>query len=471
MWNIRNVRAILLFIPLILLASCGSGNSSSSSGNQSAQPTAGVFTVGTDAAPTIPSIISFQVMLNSVTLTDQAGNQTSNLLSNPGETIDFVQWQGLNDLIDLNNVPANDTYVTANISISSPTVGFIDTSVSPPVMSTTPANLTQQSVSVALAQPLTLNANDLVGLFMDFDLRQSLSIDSQGNVTVDPVFDVRAREADDASATIDCFVAGVVSVSGSSFTIQGPHGRIWTVDTSSSTDFDSGEQPSSYTTNTVVEVSGTLNSVTRDIDASEVEVLSQDHFYAGGLLTYVNPAAGQGQDASQIQQYTRTEVPDGAGIVLGQINSFSLDGSERYMIADIHSPFTSLLFNPQSLLPGQRVGLGGKISTSNGATTLTVHRVVLRRQGQEGSWVAGSTMVQNGNAGTFQMDDNFTAGVLLPTPLTVVTTNWTRFVNLNGLSSLTGSQAIPLRIVGFVLLDPETSQPVMLARSVEELTD
>jgi hypothetical protein len=77
--------------------------------------------------------------------------------------------------------------------------------------------------------------------------------------------------------------------------------------------------------------------------------------------------------------------------------------------------------------------------------------------------------VQSGNAGSFQLNDNWTAGVLLPSPLTVLTTDNTKFINLSGLSALTGSQPIAIRTVGFILIDPSTSQPELVARSVEEL--
>ena len=80
-------------------------------------------------------------------------------------------------------------------------------------------------------------------------------------------------------------------------------------------------------------------------------------------------------------------------------------------------------------------------------------------------------MIQNNNAGTFQLNDNWTAGVLLPQPLTVMTTNFTTFINMNGLSSLTGTAAINVRVVGHVLIDPTTSAPVFVARSVEEIND
>jgi hypothetical protein len=55
-------------------------------------------------------------------------------------------------------------------------------------------------------------------------------------------------------------------------------------------------------------------------------------------------------------------------------------------------------------------------------------------------------------------------------PLTVLTTNQTVFLNLSGLSALSGTQAIPIRVVGFILVNPATGNPVMVARSVTELT-
>jgi hypothetical protein len=40
---------------------------------------------------------------------------------------------------------------------------------------------------------------------------------------------------------------------------------------------------------------------------------------------------------------------------------------------------------------------------------------------------------------------------------------------LSGLSDISGSSAIPLRVVGLVLKNPATGNPVFVARSVEEL--
>jgi hypothetical protein len=400
-----------------------------------------------------------------------AFNGTTNVpvLTSP-QVVDFAQLSGLHQLLDLNAVPTG-TYTSATVTISSPVIGFIDTSVNPPVVNTINGTLLQSSVTVDFAQPFVLQDSDLVGLRMEFDLRQSLQTGANGQVTgvVNPVFHMRMLAADDSNVSIDDFHAGVVGVTGSnSFTIQGPLGRQWTVQTDSSTVFDDPDIPiSSFTTNTIVSVSGQLNRVSKNIDASEVEVVSMDGFFLGGLLTSVRPPSGP---ATQADLYVREELPDISGISNGQIETMNLNGSEVYRIGHIALPLTILLFNNSALAAGQRVDFGGKLATSNGTSTLTVHRVVLRRQGQGGTWVPGSTVVQSGNAGTFQLNDQWTAGILLPNPLTVLTTNSTRFINLSGLSALTGSQPIPIRVVGFILIDPATGQPVMVAGSVEELS-
>jgi hypothetical protein len=197
-----------------------------------------------------------------------------------------------------------------------------------------------------------------------------------------------------------------------------------------------------------------------------VEVVSNNGFFMGGLFTSVRPATGP---ATQADLYVRELLPALNGVSDGQIETLNLNGSERYMIEHINLPLTTLLFNNSELAAGQRVGIGGALSTTNGATTLMVHRVVLRRQGQAGAWVPGSTMVQNNNAGSFQLNDKWTAGVLLPSPLTVITMNDTNFINLSGLGALQGAEPISIRVVGFILVNQATGQPVMVARAVEEL--
>jgi hypothetical protein len=466
MRNSKTTGVFLAIFAILSLSSCGGGSS-----QMNPPPdvhTANVFTVGTDAP--LPSAVSCEITVTGVTIFN--GTNNISVMTQTPQVIDFARLSGLHQLMDLNAVPTG-TYTSATVTLSSPVIGYLDTSVSPPIVNTMNGSLTQSTLTVQFAQPFVLNDNDLVGLRMEFDLRKSILTDMNGNFTgqVNPTFYMKLLAADDSNVSIDDFHAGFVgSASGNSFTVQGPHGRQWTVQTSNSTVWDDPSiSPSSFTTNTILEISGQLDPVTKDIDASEVEVVSNDGFVLGGLLTYVNPPSPQ--PATQADVYVRFELPDITGLMPGQIEPVTLNGTEQYRIANIKNPITALLFSNTQLGPGQRVDIGGKLTTSNGVDTLTPHRVVLRRQGQAGGWVPGSTVVQSGNAGSFQLNDQWTAGVLLPSPLTVLTTNDTNFINLSGLSALTGTNPIPIRVVGFILVDSTTNQPVMVARSVEELTD
>jgi uncharacterized protein DUF4382 len=449
-----------LFAALVL-SSCGGG---AGTGTPTSQDQASIYTVGTDAP--LPSVISCEVNVSGITLNN--GTTNVSVLSQP-QIVDFAQLSGLHQLLDLTAVPTG-TYTSATITIASPVIGYINTTNNPPTISTINGTLTQSSVTVNFAQPVVVSNADLFGLRMEFDLRQSLQTDGNGQVTgvVNPTFDVALLNSTDSQVSIDDFHGGVVGVTGNNtFNMQGPHGRQWMVTTDASTVLDDPSTAiGSFTSNTIVEVSGTLDPVTHAIDASEVEVVSNDDFFMGGLFTSIRPAPGP---ATAADLYVRELLPAVNGVSDGQIETLALNGSEKYMIEHINLPLTTLLFNNSELAPGQRVGIGGELTTTNGTSTLTVHRVVLRRQGQAGTWVPGSTMVQNGNAGTFQLNDNWTAGVLLPSPLAVFTTNDTNFINLTGLSALQGTQPISIRVVGFILINQATGQPVMVARSVEQL--
>jgi hypothetical protein len=450
----------------LLLSSCGGGSSSSTS-SPAPSTQASVFTIGTDAP--LPSVVSCQIMVTGITIFN--GTTNVSVLSQP-QVIDFAQFNGLHQLVDLSSVPTG-TYTSATVTIASPVIGYINVNpLNPPTASSINGTLSQSSVTVDFAQPFVLQSSDLVGLRVEFDLHQSIQTDTNGQVTgvINPVFEMQLLNSTDARVSIDDFHAGVVGVTGgSAFTVQGPHGRQWQVSTDSNTVFDDPDLPiSSFTTSTIVSLTGTLDPVTHAIDASEVEVISNDKFYLGGLLTYVNPASPQ--LATQADIYVREELPAIPGTSDGQIESLTLKGSEIYRIGNIDLPLTTLLFNNTLMAPGQRVDIAGPLTTSNGADTLTVHRVILRRQGQAGSWVPGSTIVQSGNMGSFQLNDEWTAGVLLPSPLTVLTTNGTNFINLSGLGVLTGAGPIQIRVVGFILINQTTGQPVMVARSVEQLS-
>jgi len=440
-----------------ILSACGSSTATNPNPVQ-AQQKASVAVYGQDAP--LASVVSFQLTLTGLTASD--GVNTTTLLSAP-QTIDFARLRGLRTLLDLNSAPVG-SYTSVTLTLSNPVISYLNVSSgNPTTVTTLNGTLTTSSVTILMNPPLVLTSDDLNGLRVDFDMRESLQLDLNGQITgtVVPTFDVRQVNPANAEAEIDCLRGGVVSVNATnqSFVMQIPNGRQITVQIDSSTVTDGGDTLSNFDTNTIVDVSGTLNRTSMVLDADEVSVLTQDHFVADGLITDVQPPTATDTD---FNLFIRQALPANASFEPDTIGMFDAPSTAKFMIYRLNLPITQLLFNSQSLITGQNVTVGGKLDTSG----MTVRRVVLHRQGVSGPWVPGSTVIQNGNTGTFQINEKGLVGVILNGPLTVLTSNATNFNGLSGLGALTGSQPIPLDVVGLLLQDPLTGGPVLVAGRV-----
>jgi len=455
--------ALPLFAAIALVATgCGSGSVSTGS-TQSGSSTGPAFLIGTDAP--LASVASFSVEIESVNAIDSNGNSVSLISGTP--TVDFARFNGLQTLLDMNNVSAG-TYTGFSITLGAGTIGYLQTGSGAPTIQTMAATYANgdstSTVNVTLANPLVVQAGGSpVGLRVDFDLRQSIGVDSNGDITgvVTPTFDVKAVSNTDSGAYIDEFVAAVVSVGSQSFVVQGPHGRQFTINVDGQTVWDNNESISDLTTSSIVQISGELDRASQTLDADEVAIISQNGFYAGGLVTNVTPATGQ---ASSFDLYVRGLLPTTTGLTLGQIATINLSGSEKYFIYRMHNPLTQFLFNSSALLAGQHVSVGGPASGAADATNVSVKRVVLRHWGYNGTVVAGS---ENSLAGSFQMQVKGFAGVLIPETVTVYVWDGTGFRSGFGAFSDIGD-GDKVRVVG-LLLNLPSGNPVLLARYVDDL--
>jgi Domain of unknown function (DUF4382) len=463
----------LLVLGLVAVVSgCGGGASTTPEATEN--ESGSVFVTGTDAP--LPSVLSFQVDITGMTVSD--GTNPPVPVLNGTQTVDFARLNGLHTLLDLNSIPAG-TYSSVTVTLANPEIAYMNVTspqTTPPTRPTittlngtsSPAvTLTQSSVPIPLTTPLTVSAGDIIGLSFDFDLRDSIQVDANGNFTgvVNPTLVLKAVTPSDADAYIDDFVAGVTNTGSASFMIQGPHGHQFTVNVNDQTEWENGESISNLTSTSIVEISGTIDRTSGAILADTVAIVSQDSFFAGGLITFVDPATGAAND---FDLYVRSVLPSGTGFQSGQISTIDLTGNEKYFIYWWHNLFnfgnaTNPIFNSSLLVPGQHVSIGGPFS--NGA--VTVKRVVLRHEGHNGAWVVGST---DTGTNTFQFNSNGLAGVFFNGPITVYCTPFTKFKGgLTSLSSLTGTTALNLRVVGLVVKDPISGQPVFVAHSVEQL--
>jgi hypothetical protein len=450
----------LLALSLATWAVAGCSSGGSMNGLTSAK-TGTAFVVGTDAP--MDAVTSFSVQVQSITATDANGNSVQLISGSP--TVDFARFNGLQTLLSMNNVPEG-TYTNVSITLGAATLGYLDTSgTGAPTIQTMPATLTSNTISVALTTPLVVaNAAAPVGLHVDFNLRKSIQVDSTGQITgqVTPTFKVGTVGTDDSGAHIDEYTASVVSADAGTqtFVVQGTHGDQITVAVNGQTEWDGGASLSDLTANSIVQVSGKLDKTTGDLDADEVEILSQSGFYASGQVTYVTPASGA---ATSFDMYVRGLLPSTTGLTLGQIATVDLTGSEKFSIYWMHDEMSQFLFNSSTMLPGQDVAVGGPASGASNPQAVSVNRVVLRNWGFNGTVVPGSVNTSNN---TFQMQVNGFAGVLIPQTVTVYIAGETEY--RDGLADLSNVDTTTnVRVVGVLLKDPTTGGAILVAHYVD----
>lgn len=451
-----------IFAIAMSLASCGgSAATGSSQQNNPGSNLAPVFVTGEDAP--LPSVVSFNITLNSIALNNSSGSVQ--VLTQP-VTVDFARLLGLRSLIGFNSV-APGSYTSVTFTLASPVISYVNLGTTPPTLSTLNGTLTSSTVTVALPKPLVVSSSGLAGLHMDFDLRQSLQLDSTGQVTgtVNPNIDVMAVKASDDGGQITDFNGGLISVNvaGNSFLMQGPFGFQRTIDVNSNTQFNGSWSLNNMTPPEFVSLEGTVQA-DGSILASSMEVISTDRAFVSGKILAVNPISGPVQT---VTIFVGEELPALSGIPVDTVLTLDISQVTRYDICFFDNWFTNMLFSNTSLVNGQRIFIGGDYDSSS--NTFTPHMISLRRQGVVGGLVANSVNIVSGNQGSFQLQNSFLLGYVLGGPLTVNTGDGTNFVNINGLAGLQSAGMTNLVVRGLIFKNQSTGDPELWAHRVRIL--
>ena len=454
----------LLFAIAMLQLGCGSSSTSSRAPTPSSQSPA-VFVTGEDAP--LSSVVGFNVTINSITLT---GSNGSPQVLSTATTVDFARLLGLRSPLAFSTVPA-DTYTSATFSLSNPVISYVDMSTTPPSMSTingqfspTTSSATQTTVTVTFPTAMVVSSNGLAGLRMEFDIRQSVAVDGNGQVTgmVNPTIYASAVTASDPNGQVTDLTGGLVSVNAtsSSFVIQGPYGHQLTVYVNSSTQFNSGWSINNLATPAFIGVQGAFQA-DGSLMATNVEVITTSQTFLSGRVLAVNPTSGP------VQQITLWVGETGADLVsdIDTIQTIDVSEVKQYDICFFDNLFTNALFSDSTVIVGQRIFIGGSDSNS----VFTPQMISLRFQGVYGTLTPNSVSIITGNVGTFELQNNALIGYMLGgAPLTVGTGNATVFINTTGLSALQNSGSIPLVAGGLLFVDPKTQTPVMAAGLVAD---
>jgi Domain of unknown function (DUF4382)/Domain of unknown function (DUF5666) len=457
------MRRVLSVCLLALIASVGAGCAGNSTGNSNStgSSSSAVFITGEDAP--VSSVVAFNITIDKITLNNSKSTVTA--LSNP-IAVDFGRLVGLRSLLGFNTVPAG-TYTSATFTFEAsspaPSINYVNLTTTPPSLGTATGVLSSTTVTVPFpsGKPLTVDGNGLAGLHMDFDLRDSLAIDgngqliiNNGQIAVTPNVSVMAVSASDQLGEITEFTGNVVSVGSNSFVMQGPYGFQETIDVNSNTQFNGSNTLSSLTPDAIVSVEGVIQA-DGSILANCVEVITTDKAFISGRILAISPGP-------VVTMFVGEELGTSASIPVDTIYTVDLSQVSNYGICFIDNWFTNELFGPTSLVVGQRIFVGGTYQ----GNTFTPDMVSLRRQGVVGTLVANSVSITSGNIGSFEMQNDALMSYSAGGPFTVYTVNKTQFVNIDGLSGLEAAGTTNLVARGLVLYDSTAQKPVVWAHVV-----
>lgn len=408
-WLRAATLSVLIVVVLALTACGGGGGMGSEPGiDLSPAPTSSAFRLNMGDAPA-DRVISFQMTVNSVALTDSSGN-TVTVMSAP-TSLEFTHLAGTMQPMMVGNIP-QDTYTRATISVSSPRMLMMDP-VTGQMVATIPA-MTATTATINFTPPFTMGSTPGV-LNCDFNLAGSMTVDGMGNVTITPMFQgsfMMMGPQDDQGpedGAMEDLWGFVSSVSGSSFTLSVEHmSQALTFATDASTQFEGIGGMSQLTSGMMAEV----DAVTRpdgSLYARKVEVrmstaggMMDDHMGAQGVVTEVtgNPAT----QLTLLVHYASshgTMMPD-----VGRTLDVAIAADTEFAYDSDYVDLSGLPFTPRfdvaTVVRAQKV----EVDTDSGmghmgdAQSLTAEGVELKRQALNGTV---SALVESGQQATFTL--------------------------------------------------------------------
>ncbi|MGZ4786912.1 MAG: DUF5666 domain-containing protein [Terriglobales bacterium] len=465
--QMKVVKALFLACLILSLAACGGAGGSQNGSGGTTTKNAATFVTADDFP--LPAVLGFNVTVNSIVL-NGASSSTSNLLAQP-ETVDFARLIGLRNLLAFNSVPAG-TYSGMTIQLQSPIISALNLGTAPP--STTSLNGSWASgvsvqngvatITVPLRNNLVLDGTNLVGLHMHFDLRQSLQTDTTGQVTgvVDPKITANVVNAGDDDAVVTDLRGSIVSVDvpNNTFIVQKWDGQQVTVRVNAQTVYNSTNTLATFTPGMVVEVQGSVQN-DGSILASSVDVASIERVLVEGTIIYVDP---NGTNITLLPNAESVAIP---GVTLETPVTIDISTVQHFTICGIDNWLSNFVFDGSSLIAGQRIAVSGIIDTGTNPPAFVPQRIRLQRQGVSGSVVLNSVNAVNGNAGTFQLQNNALVGYVINGPLTIETTNSTKFIGVSGLSGIANGGNMQLEVRGLLLKNPTTGVTTFYAHWVK----
>jgi hypothetical protein len=328
------------------VANCGGGTGSVS------------VTVVSDTLPTNPSLISFPVVVEGITLVSASGNQTLTLAS--PMTVDLMRIQSDSAFLGtFASVPAAQ-YTGISLTISSASVSFYNDTGSTITTATSGGNncnstatcTSNGSAAVVTATfNYTVSGNAVTGIAFDIDLANTISLTGASLVTLNAsnvasAFTLPRSGGNFTSSQFDLIedFTGVASVNGNIVTVVSPTRGTLTATANSNTVYDqdpSGTLCVSQTTlsgcvttsNEVVSMDAVLNSDgTLSIQEIEPLLAAPSDTVEGVILALPNSQTQFGIVVTDIPSESTTNSLIGSSLHVGDLFAVNLTSANTFEV-------------------------------------------------------------------------------------------------------------------------------------------
>jgi hypothetical protein len=449
--------AVLLLT--LMLAACGGGYGGA------VVPTTGASDTVTGAASSTtvialgdsPSdrIVSFEVTVNAVVLTDINGNNVTAIAA--PVRVELTRLAGTFAPISAITVPQG-TYTKATFALSDPEVEIVATDGS---ISKREPQLPSTSVTISFSPNLVVGAN-AVTLNFDFDVAKSVIIDASGSVTLAPTIVVSTGIANPAEnrgedGELEDVRGTVKSTASNSFMISVHDGvQTLTFRTDASTIFQGITVLADLKAGMQVDVNATVLT-DGTLLAKKVEAEDEIENETNGMELEGLIASKTGSPVTQFSIVTRdVSSSTSSGPSLGTTINVTVDSNTKFEIQSGKIALTSLPFTPtfdaNTLSSGQNVEVD-----SDGATRSPVRgrKVVLHEQSLTG---IVTDVVANAGLTSFTLTVPSDSVFSRFSGSQTVTVYQQAATELKGLSTITNGNT--LRVRGLVSLDGGTFKVV-----------
>ena len=420
----------------LILSGCSSTALNTLASGSSAVAVTGNPTMTQTLITDAPSdqVLALGITVNSIRLFDASGNY-ADVLTTP-VTIEASHLDAVQEPLRAPlNIP-QDTYTSALITVSAPTVTYVDPTTHKPVAAT--VTLASTTDTVTFASPITVTATSAP---LCFDLLVAQSVVLSGTTaTVTPDFAVtsitvppNATSATNAkSGRLNDVFGSVVSVSGTSITVLTPNGTSVTVTTSTSTNLQGFTSLASLTAGQLIDID-VAQQTTGTLLALRIHLASINP--ANQLVGPVT--ATTGKPATSFTLAARQWLGSAtASAAAGTSYTVNITGSTTFSTDAGTGSLPTLPFTPTfsaaTLSAGQNVAV---VTSALTGTTATASTITLVPQTVGGTVVSIATLPSGLTAYTITLPTSSALGNLTGASTVVVYSNsTTQFMNATAIA-------------------------------------